>query len=142
VTEGCDTGLLGRLRAAAAAEAVVVEIVAPAVGGVRGSDGQLVTGDQKVDGGPSVLYDAVAVLTSPQGVDALIGHPAARDFVTDAYAHAKFIGYTEAARRLFAAVGLAEKLDAGFVALEEVDPPGFIRRCAPLRYWDRDLPTT
>jgi catalase len=141
VSDGADAGLLQELRAAADAEKVVVEIVAPTVGGVSGSDGKVITADQKIDGGPSVLYDAVAILTSTDGVDGLAAHPAARDFVTDAYAHAKFVGYTEAASPLFADVGLADKLDDGFVALESVDPAGFLGRCAALRYWDRGVPT-
>jgi catalase len=141
VSDGADAGLLEELRAAADAEKVVVEIVAPTVGGVSGSDGKVITADQKIDGGPSVLYDAVAILTSADGVDGLAAHPAARDFVTDAYAHAKFVGYTEAASPLFADVGLADKLDDGFVALESVDPAGFLGRCAALRYWERGVPT-
>ena len=49
--------------------------------------------DQKIDGAPSVLYDAVIVITTKNGATALAAMPAARDFVTDAYAHCKFIGY-------------------------------------------------
>jgi catalase len=142
ITDGADVGLLDQLRTAAEAEQVVVEIVAPTVGGVTGSDGKLIAADQKIDGGPSVLYDAVAILTSAEGVETLAGHPAARDFVTDAYAHAKFVGYTAAANSLLAAVGLADRLDDGFIALDDVDPANFLGRCAPLRYWDRQLPTT
>ena len=139
VTDGVDSDVLGGLRADAESQGVVVEIVAPVVGGVTGSDGSLVTVHQKVDGGPSVLFDAVVVLTSEQGVATLSGHPAARDFVTDAFAHAKFIGYTEAASPLFAAAGLTE-FDDGFVELGP-DGSNFIWRCAELRYWDRDVPT-
>ena len=84
VSDGVDVDVLGGLRTDAESQGVVVELVAPAVGGVTGSDGTLITADQKVDGGPSVLYDAVVVLTSEKGVDTLSGHPAARDFVTDA----------------------------------------------------------
>ena len=45
-------------------EKVNVELVAPVVGGVEISDGSRVPADQKIDGGPSVLYDAVIVLTT------------------------------------------------------------------------------
>jgi catalase len=142
VTDGADTDLLEQIRTAAGAGEVVVEIIAPTVGGVTGSDGKLISADQKIDGGPSVLYDAVAILTSPEEVETLAGHPAARDFVADAYAHAKFVGYTAAANPLLVSAGVADHLDDGFIALDDTDPTGFLERCAPLRYWDRQLPTT
>jgi hypothetical protein len=40
-----------------------------------------------------VLYDAVVLLLSAAGAQALARNPAARDFVTDTYAHCKFIGH-------------------------------------------------
>ncbi len=141
VTDGADSGLLEQLRSSAKAERVVVEIVAATVGGVTGSDGEVIPADQKIDGGPSVLYDAVVILASPDAVPALLGHPAARDFVTDAYAHAKFVGYTSAASTLFDGVGLPEDLDPGFLDLDDVGVDGFLDACAPLRYWDRAVPT-
>ena len=38
------------------------EIIAPKVTGVKASDGTWVAADQMIDGGPSVLYDAVVLL--------------------------------------------------------------------------------
>ena len=142
VFDGVDAALVSGLRAAAEAEQVAVEIVAPIIGGVTSSDGKPIPADQKVDGGPSVLYDVVAVLGSTRGVQELIQHPAVRDFVTDAYAHAKFVGYSSSVRRLFESCGLPDDLDGGFMCLDEIDPAGFLRRCAALRYWERDLATT
>jgi len=92
-----------------------VEIVAPAIGGVTASDGSRIDADQQVDGGPSVLYDAVVVATSADGATALAQNPAARDFVTDAYAHGKFIGYVADSEPLFAATGLSALQDDGFI---------------------------
>ena len=43
--------------------------------------------------------------------------PAARDFVTDAFAHCKFIGYAGDAAPLFEAAGLGNLIDDGFVDL-------------------------
>ena len=54
---------------------------------------------QKIDGGPSVLYDAVVVLASADGAALLASDAAAKDFVTDAHAHCKFIGHAASARR-------------------------------------------
>jgi hypothetical protein len=74
--------------------------------------------DQKVDGGPSVLYDAVAVLVSDDGAALLGAHAPALDFVRDAHAHCKFVGYGGAALALFEAAGLADQLDEGYVELD------------------------
>jgi catalase len=140
VTNGADAETLAALRAAAGAEQSVVEIVAPAVGGVDASDGTRVRADQQIDGAPSVLYDAVVVLASPGGARALSARPAARDFVTDAVAHCKFIGYTSAASVLFEAAGLPSDpagLDEGFVSLDDYPPAEFLTRCRQLRHWDR-----
>ncbi len=65
LTDGADAETLAALRAAAAARAATVELIAPAVGGVDVSDGTRVRADQQIDGAPSVLYDAVAILASP-----------------------------------------------------------------------------
>ena len=46
-------------------------IVAKKVGGVEASDGSLLSADEKIDGGPSVLFDAVALLPSAKGAEQL-----------------------------------------------------------------------
>ncbi|MDQ7904779.1 catalase [Phytohabitans sp. ZYX-F-186] len=139
VTDGADAGVLAELRAAAAEEKTNVEIVAPAVGGVDTSDGNHVSADQKLEGAPSVLYDAVAILTTKEGATQLANLPAARDFVTDAYAHCKFVGYVEEATALLAATGLNGHLDDGFVRIDDGQRPAadFLTRCRRLRIWDR-----
>jgi catalase len=142
VTSGAAAETLAALRAAADAEGATVEIIAPAVGGVDLSDGTRVRADQQVDGAPSVLYDAVAILAAPGGARALAARPPARDFVTDAVAHCKFIGYTSGAAVLFEAAGLpAEPAaeDEGFISLAEHPAAEFIARCRRLRYWHREF---
>jgi catalase len=139
ITDGADAAKLAELTSAAEQAHVNVELVAPAVGGVEASDGQRAPADQKIDGGPSVLYDAVIVLTAKDGAETLATLPAARDFVTDAYAHCKFIGYTDDAAPLFEAAGLSRLMDDGFVSLEETAAAEFITRCAELRFWSRQF---
>jgi catalase len=67
VTDGVDAVLLKALRAAAEKEGAVLKLVAPRVGGVKASDGKMIPADEKLDGGPSGVFDAVALLVSPQG---------------------------------------------------------------------------
>ena len=116
-----------------------VELVAPAVGGIEASDGKRVEADQQVDGGPSVLYDAVILLPSAEGAPKLVSSPAARDFVTDAYAHCKFIGYVSDAVPLLQATGIDKLIDGGFIEIGNgtSDAAGFLTACRQLRYWAR-----
>jgi catalase len=137
VTDGADAAKLEELRLTAEREHVNVELITPAVGGVEVSDGSRIPADQKVDGGPSVLYDAVLVLASKQGASGLAAMPAARDFVTDAYAHCKFIGYAGDPGPLFEAAGLSSLMDDGFISLEEHSVADFVSRCGELRFWHR-----
>ncbi len=139
LSDGFDGSLLESLRSAAMDEGAVIELVAPHVGGVLSVDGSSVKAAQKVEGGPSVLYDAVVVLVSKEGAAQLARTPAARDFVTDAYAHGKFIGHTASASALLEAAGIARLADDGFVELGgDSSPADFVRRCGALRYWERE----
>ena len=86
-----------------------------------------------------MLYDAVALLPSADGVESLMQEPTARDFVADAFAHCKFIGYVEAALPLFAKAGVPDNRDDGCMALE--GPEGcaaFVATCRQLRFWARE----
>jgi catalase len=139
VTGGVEAPMLDGLRSAAEQAQVNVEIVAPTVGGIDVGNGARVPADQKIDGGPSVLYDAVVLLVSKHGATELAAMPAARDFVTDAYAHCKFIGYAGDPGPLFDAAGLTGLMDDGFISLEEHSAADFIARCAQLRFWNRQL---
>jgi catalase len=133
-----DITLLTSLRDAVEEEGAILEIVAPQVGGVEASDGSWIEAKQKIDGGPSVLYDAVALLPSKDGVTGLAQESAVRDFIADAFAHQKFIGYVEAARSLLQKAGIPESLDEGFVVLEGMDGcVGFLTTCHQLRFWAR-----
>jgi catalase len=139
LTDGADATLLSRLRAAAQKEHANVELIAPRIGGVTTSDGERVPADQQIDGAPSVLYDAVAVLASEGSGAELATQPAAHDFVTDAFAHCKFVGYTPGAVALLEATGLATKLDDGFVELASASAAnGFLERCRAIRHWERE----
>jgi catalase len=142
VTNGADAGLVAALRSAAADEKANLEIIAPTAGGADASDGSALPGKQ-LDGAPSVLFDAVAIIAAPEGARALAANPAARDFMSDAYAHCKFIGYTSGAAALLEAAGLPSDPapDDGFVSLDDHKAADFIARCRLLRFWDRQRAT-
>ena len=140
LTDGADADLYAALEKAVSAEGAMIEVIAPEIAGVTLSDGMLVPAAQKIDGGPSVLYDAVAILTSAEGADRLKAHPAALDFIGDAYAHRKFIAWAPDADALMTEAGVAPpKRDAGFAKLATPsDAPAFLKTCRDLRFWARE----
>jgi catalase len=139
VTDGVDSAILQALRTALEKEGALLEIVAPQVGGVEASDSSWVEAAQQLRGGPSVLYDAVALLPSADGVEILMQEPTARDFVADAFAHCKFIGYVQAALPLFEKAGVSDSRDDGCIALEGPEEcTAFVATCRQLRFWARE----
>jgi catalase len=138
VTDGVDRGVFDAVKTALSDEGSLIEVIAPKVGGVEAGDGSWIEAAQQIDGAPSVLYDAVALLPSDDGAKLLAKQAAPRDFVADAFAHMKFIGYVEAAAILFDKAGVAGSRDAGFIALSGKNGcAAFIAACRQLRYWAR-----
>lgn len=140
VSNGADADVFAALIAAAGEAGAVYEVVAPTVGGVVLSDGSTLAAKHKIDGGPSVLFDALAVLPSAEGAQLLADDKPTLDFVSDAYAHCKFIALSEGGLALMGAAGLGTKLDQGIFELTSAEQAaGFIAGCAPLRHWAREL---
>ncbi|MET0285815.1 MAG: catalase, partial [Polyangiales bacterium] len=139
LTDDADATLFHALRDAFEQEGAVWEVIAPKIGGVKLDDGTLVAARQKIDGGPSVFYDAVAVLTSTTGAAQLAIDAAAKDFVSDAYGHCKFIAFTATSALLFKK-SRVPKPDAGFTLLTKPsDAQKFLEACRAVRYWKREL---
>jgi catalase len=140
LTDGADADLFEALAKAAQKADAVIEVVAPKIAGAVLSDGALVPAKQKIDGGPSVLFDAVAILASADGAALLAQDAAARDFVTDAFAHCKFIGYSAEAALLFEKTGLDGMIDEGCLPLAKAaSAKAFFEALGQLRYWPREL---
>ena len=102
-------------------------------------DGSKQAADHAVAGAPSVLFDTVALLPSADGAATLGAMPEARDFVTDAVAHDKFLAVGPDASGLLEAAGVASKKDGGFV--DVADAAGaktFVEACRDLRFWKRE----
>ncbi|CAN7380293.1 catalase [Agrobacterium tumefaciens] len=139
ITDGVDAKLLKGLTKAVEAEKAVFELIAPKVGGVTASDGTVVEAHHMIDGGPSVLFDAVALLTSAAAIDELIKEATARDFVADAFQHCKFIGYDQSALPLLEKAGIADVMDEGMLPLPgEGGLAAFVSELGKLRVWARE----
>jgi catalase len=140
LSDGADAALFHGLVKAIDAVGAVYEVIAPKIGGVTLSDGAKVAAKQKIDGGPSILFDAVAVVVSDAGAALLAADAAAQDFVRDAFGHCKFIGLTQEAEPIFVKAGIADALDEACVPLASAkDAAAFVDAIAALRFWPREL---
>ena len=117
-----------------------MEVIAPKVGGVEAADGSWIEAKHMIDGGPSVLFDAVALVLSEEGAERLAGEAAARDFVADAFAHCKFIAFTPGALALLQKASVDPEADEGMIRLDDAKAIAlFIESCRKLRLWNREM---
>lgn len=141
LTDGSDATLVEALTSAIEREKATVEVIAPEVAGITLSDGTFLPAQQMTDGAPSVLYDAVVLLPSPDFVTDLLTEATVRDFLADAFAHCKFIGYGSAAGPLFEKAGIDE-LDEGTIELfDSKTVDAFVAQLGKLRIWAREPST-
>jgi catalase len=143
LTDGSDGTLVAALRAEVEAEGAMLEIIAPTIAGVQLSDGTHLKADHKIGGGPSVLFDAVAILPSREGVLSLANNASAAEFAADAFGHLKFIAWIQDATPLFEKAGISGALDKGCIELIDPKSAGqFVALCRKLRFWEREQKVT
>ena len=133
VNDGSDGKLIAALKSAATAAGAQVKIVAPKVGGVKLMDGSTLPADGQLAGTPSVLFDAIAVVLSKSGAQALLNEAAAIDFVRDAFGHLKAIALDSGGQMLFNKAGLTE--DRSVVSAAHT---AAFTTAAKTRQWDRE----
>ena len=136
VSDGTDATVLAALRDAAADAGVLVKVIAPKIGGVADSAGTMHPVDERLGGAPSVLFDAVAILP---GDDPLDTSKPAKDFLSDAHAHCKFIACSAASAALFKACGITVATDEGLCTISDAaSVERFLTACTALRNWPRE----
>ncbi len=139
VTNGSSQELIEALRSELELAGATLELVAPTIEGIRADDGSELRVDHKIGGGPSVLFDAVAILPSEDGVQVLATNAAAAEFVADAFGHLKYLGWVGTARPLLEKAGIMERMDAGCMEFKKpATVAEFVSACQNLRFWDRE----
>ena len=133
IADGSDGGIIKKVKNAAIEAGANVKIIAPKVGGATLADGSKMAADGQLAGTPSVLFDAVAVILSEEGVKALSKDSAAIDFARDAFGHLKAIAVDKGGRELLQFAQVEQ--DAGVVDAD--DKEAFIA-AAKTRQWDRE----
>ncbi len=138
--DGADAALVAALRKAVTGAGAKLKIIAEKISGVALADGTMLPVDFRIDGGPSCLFDTVAIMASDKGADKLAGMAPAQDFVRDAYSHLKIIGSTPNLSTLFAKAGLAkEDMDEGCVSFSRnADAATFMTMAAKGKLWARE----
>ena len=139
IADGGDAALVNALQNACIEIGAMCAVVAPHIGGATLSDGSVTKADEKIDGGPSVVFDAVALIMSEKSAKRFANDKPSQDFVSDAFAHAKFIAFSPGTQALLKGAGIADRLDSGCIELTEPEHASdFLKTCAALRYWDRE----
>lgn len=135
VTEGSDVRLVDTVRKALGKQKATVKIVAPKAGKMKIG----VLPDMTIDGGPSCLFDGIVLLSSADGTETLLDTASAIDWLRDAYAHLKAIGYAAATLPLFEKANLEIGDDAGIIDIGSKDGLNrFIKAAEQHKIWDRD----
>jgi catalase len=133
VDDGSDAAAVAALRKAAEEAGATVKIVAPRIGGALLSGRKKLPADGQLAGTPSVVFDAVALVLSPEAGQRLAREAAAVNFVRDAFGHLKAIAFDAGAGAVVEAAGVEP--DAGVVDAAQVAK--FIK-AAMTRQWDRE----
>ncbi len=133
MTDGSDGAAIEKVKKAAVAAGASVKTIALRVGSVTLADGSVVSADGQLAGTPSVLFDAVAVILSDEGAEALSLESAATEFVRDAFGHLKAIAVDTGGQKLLNVANVGR--DAGVVDCH--DTKAFIA-AAKKRQWDRE----
>lgn len=127
--EGSDKATIDELTKGIEAEGGTVFLVAPKVGGIPVKGGTL-KAHGKLEGSPSVLFDAVASVLMPDAAAKLATQGAAVQWFMDAYGHCKTIAHCK---------GTQVILDkAGVLPDEGVVPNDQLLTVGPVRHWARE----
>jgi catalase len=139
VSEGAPSSIINELAEALKTGKATMEIIAPTIGGVVSDTGEMLVAHGQLAGSPSVLFDAVILLIADDQIDVLAKIPAIRDFIADAFAHGKYLGYTSGADGLLERVLGGGQRDGGVLEIRSSSDIGpFCQAIKNLRYWERE----
>lgn len=148
--DGCDDADLNTIIDSLTSAGANAKIVGPRLGYLTTNNGNQVKIHFSLLTASSVLFDAVYVADGKASVDAFKNHPAAIEFVFEAYKHCKAVAASGAGKELFDAAGIPSKLpavaEAGTDEALVIGASGstskvaraFITAIAKHRNWDRE----
>ena len=137
--EGFDRKLLKTIQNDIEKESATVALITSKAQGEHDATETLQTGVMALRGAPSVLFDAVVVLSGPKGDQELAKNPNAVSFLMDAFRHYKAIAWS-GIPTLVTKAKLAS--GGGLIDLDEEDGiEGFIEAARTSRFWERESET-
>jgi len=131
IADGSDGAAINAAKKAVTGAGASVKVVAPKLGGTMLADGSTMASEA---GMPSVLFDAIVVILSAAGAEALSKESCAIDFVRDAFGHLKAIGKDAGAGKLLKHAHVED--DGGVIDIS--DMKAFLS-AAKTRQWDREV---
>jgi catalase len=132
VTDSSDAKVVAILKRAVEKEGALLKLIAPKIGPMKNG----LTPDMTIDGGPSCLFDAVVLLPGQAEMPMLLNAAGAINWLRDAFAHLKAIGFNNAAQALFGKGGV-DHTAPGVVAVSK-GFDAFIAQAKMHKIWDRD----
>ncbi len=136
VSDGADGTLIADVGRAIKAAGAQIKIIAPRIGGVKLAGGDVLMADFQLAGAPSVLFDAVILVLSDEGAEAMCSEAAAVAFVADAFQHCKVIGHVAQAKPLLEKARVEP--GKGIFALTAKSAKAFVSEAAEGRIWERE----
>jgi catalase len=132
VTESSDAKAVASLQKAVAKDGALLKLIAPKIGPMKNG----LAPDMTIDGGPSCLFDAVVLLPGQAEMPMLLKSAGAINWLRDAFAHLKAIGFNNAAQAMFGKGGV-DHTAPGVVAVSK-GFDAFITQAKMHKIWDRD----
>ena len=136
---GFDSSKLKKVQAKMKEQNATVALITPRAEGELDGAERLQRGGMALRGAPSVLFDAVAVLSGPKGYEDLSKDPNATSFLMDAFRHGKTIAWSG-----IPALATKAQLSPGegLIDLEEAHGvEDFIEAARKSRFWERESET-
>ncbi|HQS80990.1 MAG TPA: catalase [Thiobacillus sp.] len=116
LSDGFELAIVDQLLALAEGEGAVVDLIGPHIGEVESDGDTAVSPNHAIAAAPSVLFDSVVLAVSEAGAEAMKREAAVLNFIRDAYAHLKIIGFTASSMALLEMAGI--DVDDGVVELD------------------------
>jgi catalase len=137
--EGVNAASVKNMKIALKIAGATVKIIAPHLGTIISEEGLEISVDQSYLIASSVLFDGVFI-PAGRGILDLENVKEVKEFITDTYAHCKFIAAEGQGSTIFSMI--ESKKDAGvFTSSEIADnalPSSFIEALSNHRYWERE----
>jgi catalase len=132
VTESSDAKAVAALQRAVKKEGAQLKLIAPKIGPMKNG----LVPDMTIDGGPSCLFDAVVLLPGQAEMPVLLQGASMINWLRDAFAHLKAIGFNNASQAMFGKGGVDHTAPGVVAVAKGFD--GFIAAAKEHKIWARD----